>query len=205
MCKKYFLSFFIILCLFYYTSSEAQNSPKYFEGLAHVKKDGKFGFIDSDGVLRIPYQFKDAGNFHSGFAAVADENSKFGFIDKTGKLVVQYQYDWANDMNDGLPTTPGNGVAIVKKGNRFGLINQIGEIIFPFELEADNLLLMINFTEGLYRCKKDGKWGYITSDGKVAVPFLYDSCDKFTDGIAMVEKDGKYFYINKMGEKVKDR
>ncbi len=205
MILKYFLCLSIFFAFCFLNSSSAQQTTKYSDGLTPLKKDGKYGFIDSTGTVKIPYQFNYAGGFHSGFAAVADEHSKFGFIDITGSLVIPYQYDWANNMNDGLAETMGKGVAIVKKGKRFGLINQSGQIVFPFELEADNLLLMIKFTEGLYRCKKDGKWGYITPEGKITVPFLYDSCDKFTDGIAMVEKDGKYFYINKMGEKVKDR
>ena len=46
------------------------------------------------------------------------------------------------------------------------------------------------------------KWGYISSDGGILVPAIYDEATAFTsDGIAAVAKDGKYYAINIAGDK----
>ncbi len=195
-----FLLVFFFLPLGIHAQTDESSST---ESLSANKKDGKYGYVDEDGNVKIPYQFKSAGRFHSGFAAVSNEESKYGFIDSKGKVVVPFQYEYASSMNDGLPETPGKGVAIVRLHENFGLINEQGKILFPFELDGSNIYLIIGFTEGLYRCKKDGKWGYITPEGKVAIPFQYSGCDKFHDGKAMVEQDGKYFWIDHTGEEVK--
>ena len=49
-------------------------------GLALVKKNGKFGYINTDGKLVIDTLFTDATDFRSGHAYVATEN-RFGFIE----------------------------------------------------------------------------------------------------------------------------
>lgn len=43
-------------------------------------------------------------------------------------------------------------------------------------------------TDGLAAVKKDGKWGYIDTTGKVVVPFIYDTANPFSEGLAVVGK-----------------
>lgn len=49
------------------------------EGFAMVMKDGKCGYIDTTGTIRIPLQFDYAGNFHEGAAPVLECRSEGGF------------------------------------------------------------------------------------------------------------------------------
>ncbi len=69
----------------------------FYEGLARVKKDGKWGYVDEDGNMVIPPSFDYAGNFYEGKAIVGisetpitDENLtiavKMGYIDHRGNF-----------------------------------------------------------------------------------------------------------------------
>jgi len=64
------------------------------EGLAYVKKDGKYGYIDQYGNLKIPYQYDNARSFRLGLASVKI-NGKYGFIDKNQNTILPFIYDIA--------------------------------------------------------------------------------------------------------------
>ena len=53
------------------------------EGLADVRLNGKWGFIDKSGKVVIPFKYDDALPFSEGFAVV-ELDGKDGYIDKNG-------------------------------------------------------------------------------------------------------------------------
>ena len=55
-------------------------------GLALVKKDGKFGYIDKNGNVAIDFKFDYGSDFNEDLAAVAIED-KFFYIDKNGENI----------------------------------------------------------------------------------------------------------------------
>lgn len=59
------------------------------DGLAAVKLNGKWGYIDKDGKTVISPQFDQAVPFQNGLAQVVVRSSppKFGYVDKTGKYI----------------------------------------------------------------------------------------------------------------------
>ncbi len=59
----------------------------FVEGLAAVKLDGKWGYIDTTGREVIPFKYDYAGDFSEGLAAV-NLDGKRGFIDTTGQVVI---------------------------------------------------------------------------------------------------------------------
>ena len=74
---------------------------KYYEGLAWVKLNGKWGFIDKTGKEVIPIKYDGAWYFSEGLASVK-LNDKWGFIDKAGKEVTPIKYDMAISFSEGL-------------------------------------------------------------------------------------------------------
>ncbi|WP_462351775.1 WG repeat-containing protein [Capnocytophaga leadbetteri] len=93
---------------------------EYYEGLAMVKLDKKYGFIDKTGKEVIPIKYDDAESPSEGLAKVK-LNDKYGFIDKTGKEVIPIKYDYVADFSEGL--------AEVELNNKWFYINQKGECV----------------------------------------------------------------------------
>lgn len=67
------------------------------EGMAAVRKDNKFGFINTKGELVIPCQYMCAGDFSEGLACVfKDENNmNVSFVDYKGNI---YQTKYSSDF-----------------------------------------------------------------------------------------------------------
>lgn len=75
------------------------------EGLASVKMNGKWGYIDRTGQFVIRPQFAHAGIFKEGLAPAAIKNGrrpKYGFIDRTGRFVISPQFDGVREFDNGL-------------------------------------------------------------------------------------------------------
>ncbi len=62
------------------------------EGMAAVKLNGKWGYIDKTGQEVVPCKYDDAGDFNQGLARV-ERDDKWGYIDQTGREVVPCKYD----------------------------------------------------------------------------------------------------------------
>src|SRR3954467_4699385 len=77
-------------------------------GLFLVRKDGRWGYVDRSGSLKIPPQFEQAGPFSDGLAAAA-LGGRAGYIDTDGKFAINPQYDAGAPFSD--------GVAAVRSGN----------------------------------------------------------------------------------------
>ena len=105
------------------------------EGLAPVKKDGKWGYIDKTGKEVVPCQYDNALGFSDGLAVV-EKGGKCGYIDKTGKEVIPCKYDVESDFSDGL--------AAVGKGGKFGFIDKNGKEVTPCRYDS-----VLGFSDGL--------------------------------------------------------
>ena len=89
-------------------------------GLARVKKDGKYGFIEKNGVVKIPLIYEDAFDFVEQLANVR-MGDKWGYINPRGETVIPFRFDATGNFE--------NGVATVELGiNRFR-IDQSGHCI----------------------------------------------------------------------------
>lgn len=70
--------------------SQPKNEEKIQEGLALVRLDGKYGYIDKGGKEVITCQYGQAKPFFNGFAEVWTENG-WGVIDREGKEIIPCQ------------------------------------------------------------------------------------------------------------------
>lgn len=101
------------------------------EGLASVRINGKWGYINRTGQIVVPTQFAHAGMFKEGLAPVAIKNGRrriYGFIDHTGRFSIQPQYDLASEFNNGLAAVS----AMNSRGefDKHGYIDKSGKYIW---------------------------------------------------------------------------
>lgn len=69
---------------------EHNEQYKFKEGLACVKMNDKWGYVDYTGKVVIPFEFEDAWGFSEGFAWVK-KSGKWGVVDKFGISTFDYQ------------------------------------------------------------------------------------------------------------------
>jgi len=110
----------LLFLVFTFTLSCARSREKGTPSHGHlypVEIQGKWGFMDSTGTLRIMPSFDDATGFVEDRARVW-VNKKAGFIDREGAFVAKPQFDAAGDYGEGL--------ARVKVGNKWGFVRHPG-------------------------------------------------------------------------------
>lgn len=176
----------------------------------------KYGYVDSNFDLVIPYQFDSAKEFHEGLAAVSsrtDSGVKWGFIDRSSSLVVPYQYDRVGDFSEGLaavitsvpvPKQPCNcGLPLngdhdydcpslsLPYADMLGFIDKRGEVVIPPEyfggMNGVSPLDYARFSEGLASVVKNNKVCYIDKTGKTILTLSdYSLGYPFSEGLAMV-------------------
>ncbi len=158
------------------------------EGVAFVSYDGKWGAINSNGKLIIPFKYDSHDDFSEGLAAIS-LNGKWGFVNKQGTLVVPTKFESAEKFKEGL--------ACVKLNGKYGAINKGGVLVVPAKYEYS-----FSFHEGMAAVQMNGKYGFINKQGTLVIPCKYTSAKEFSEGIAAVQSDSLYGYINKEGKTV---
>ncbi len=180
-----------LFLLFPVMNSYSQNWEKNYDfvdncicGLSKVKKNGKIGYVNKNGLEVIKPQYDEGLTYNEGFTAVRVD-SKWLFLDSTGKAITAAIFDDATGFK--------NGYAAVAKENRFGFINATGELVIQFTFSNAR-----SFTEGLApAANAKGYWGYIDTKGEWTIKPVYDFTDNFENGEARVMKDQKIYYIDK--------
>ena len=124
-----FRSIVISICLIYTMSIPVVSSKCDTTVLIPQKGiNGKWGYVDADGIFRIKPNYETAFDFKEGLALVSLYN-KFGYIDPSGRPVISLQYDGANSFSEGLAAVM---IYDQKQNKKWGYIDKTGRfVIFP--------------------------------------------------------------------------
>lgn len=164
------------------------------EGFAKVKLDGKYGFINHDGQVTGEIKYDEVNHYYEGLAFVKIAG-KCGYIDTTGKEVIPIQFDhWQfekfYDFN--------NGYARMKSVDKFGLINNKGEVLIKPEFDeiqdvADERAIV----------KLDAKYGLVDIKNKIVIPLNYRHIRRMKDGTYnVIDQEGMYGLFDKNGREI---
>ena len=86
-----------------------EDAHPFADGWAAVKRDGVWGFIDTQGNVQIDFQFEDALSFGQHLAAVK-RGDFWGYISRAGQVVIQPEFLQAKSFSDGsAPVETGDG------------------------------------------------------------------------------------------------
>ena len=197
---------------------EYEETNFFFSNIVAIKKHGKYGFINRQGILLTDFEFEKAGYWRYGLlysnkdgkttcykgnlekteclygcgTTSSFKNPQFRTYKKEGKIGT-YTFDISKDSLgkaiiriDSLPATWDGfrenykGLAAVKKGNKWGLINEENKTVIGFEydmIEVDNAEKAIY----CFRISNNDKFGFIDENGKLIIePKYLKTCLLYT-------------------------
>ncbi|QNK58046.1 WG repeat-containing protein [Paenibacillus sp. PAMC21692] len=163
------------------------------DGVAFVKKDGKWGLINITGTLIVPPKYDYVGPFVEGRAEVS-VGEKWGFINRNGLEVIPVQYDYVRNFNE-------DGISVVSKGNKVGVINLNGKIVVPIKYNDIGW-----FSEDMAAVRTDKGLGFVNRKGVEVIPPQYEIVSGFMNGIAVVRdnEDAPYYFIDTTGKVINE-
>jgi hypothetical protein len=149
------------------------NGNDFHNGLAAVKMDSLWGYINEQGDTIIEPQFVDANPFYSrgNLALVANKDSLYGFINQSGEVAIEFQYDKPTEYNEmGFHRRYWSGNAVVQKNGLKGIITESGEVVIPTEYTSFHQIM---FREGWGQniiAHQGDKCGVFSMTGDARVP-----------------------------------
>src|SRR6267142_5276027 len=198
-----FRSFIVgALLLLLVVSGNSQENPLFV-----VLKDKKWGFMDREGKIVIPFQFEYELPFSEGLAQITaggGQDRNIGFIDLHGAPVIPPKYYEAGDFSEGLApvafktdkTKPCVDCSSYDWNLQWGFIDKTGRLKI-----AARFRNAMGMHEGLAAVQDDsGRWGFIDPSGAVVIPFSFDYATYFLEGLAPVMRGKFWGYIDKNGQ-----
>ncbi|MCM1231891.1 MAG: WG repeat-containing protein [Ruminococcus flavefaciens] len=170
-----------LLTVFRYDSIDC-----YREGIAAVRSDGLFFYIDGNGDAVSENTYEGAYRFGEGAGAVKREGC-WGFVDKAGEMLIPCQYSEVRSFQEER--------AAVKTDGKWGYIDKEGvlQISEQFEEATD-------FCEGRAAVKADGRWGFADREGNLICDPIYEEVHSFQEGYAAVMSGGKWGFVDLRGD-----
>jgi len=184
-------------------------------GLAAVKKDSQWGYLNTYGNWVIKAIYDEANDFHQDRAAVKN-NGQWGYVDFSGSMVIDPQFEEAGDFSQGIApvkqkglwgyidlqgrwvTEPSyteahalsEGLGLVKGYNSVGFVDKYGHVVFHTSKWIDAR----DFSDGAAAVKLGqkqnnpyvGTWGYINTKGRFFITPQFDWAWNFNGGLARV-------------------
>lgn len=166
----------------------------YFSGNGFVryKQGGKVRFTKLAEITYQSNEYDELTDFNNG-VAMAKIDGHWWVIDTAEQKIKEVACHYAYGFYDGL--------ARIQLGNRFGFVNEKGDVIIPVKYFG-----AYDFSEGRARVYINGHWGVINNKGQFIVKPVYDYLWDYREGMtcAMKQKDTKelWGYLNTDGVEV---
>ncbi len=207
------------------------SAGSFSEGLAVIEVPlwGRVGVIDDHGLLVVPAEFSWIGSFSEGLAPARGPEGDVGYISRDGSWVIEPRFASGSTFSNGLAQvdivreepwallsawidTSGaivvgpleyrnagvfdQGVARVRSDRGWALIDREGKKI------ADGYDTILAAREGFIPVQKEQKWGFLDSEGTVAVALEYRGALPFSQGLAPVKHDRGWSFIDPSGKTI---
>lgn len=148
-----------------------------------AETEAGYGVINLKGDTLIPFEYERIGSFRNDRALVIG-NESYAYVNTKGERVVEGKFDYDLSLINYAEFS--EGYAKYKYRGKFGLIDTVGDRVFPAIFEDigayDSLRTPV---------KRYGKWGYADAEVDLKIKYTYDYAWSFSDGLAKVEKADK--------------
>jgi hypothetical protein len=196
------------------------------DGLVPVRKNKKWGFLDTGGNVSIELKYDKVTEFNGGYAA-AEIRGEFLVLDQNGEEfpVEIERLDNIKHFSEGL-------APFFRVDDRVGFIDAYGNVAIPAQYigvgyfsgglawakTSDKLIGFINHegewvidpqfsaakdfspNDGLARVKLNDRWGYVNEYGEMMYVEDTDIIGTFYEGFCKARKDGLVGFIDTYGE-----
>lgn len=152
-------------------------------------EDAKWGVVDTNGAMILPFEYEFLREFKNGHIA-GIKKGIWGLWDTKNQPKLEQTY---NHMQF-LPNSDSNLYQITQYVSRYGCVDTHARLIIPIDYERIRQL-----SDGSLGVKKDGKWGFVASDGHKISECEYDEIHDFCQERAAVLKKGRWGFIDKSG------
>ncbi|MEO1435746.1 MAG: WG repeat-containing protein [Bacteroidota bacterium] len=176
-----------------------ERARDFSNGLAAVRKNGLWGFIDPLGSSIIEPTYVSVGQFSEGYCSVVNEAGQVGYIDQLGNWVLPPVYLEALEFHNGRACVLGKAS---DQSEAWGVINTDGEPIVGFGGIANDRIDLPMYAEGLLAAidPTSGKFGYLDTNGEWAIEPGFDEAKPFSEGLAAVFASNRWTYIDEKGK-----
>lgn len=162
------------------------------DGYALAKRGDKKIVIDTTGQepMKIPDGTSD---FENGIAVLFgtddDDLTCVGFINIKGEVISEPQWDGTLGFHEGF--------AAVRQGEAWGYVPwDEWEKEHPDSIPAG----FTKVGDPVWQLLKEGKWGFIDTNGQLITEIEFDEIENFKNGRAIVLKDGQWGFIDTTGK-----
>jgi len=161
--------------------------------LIPFQQNGKWGYFDQEGNVKIQLLYDAANAFSEGLAGVRISDF-WGFINEEGSVVVTPEYHFVGPFV--------KGQSIVKNSEGYFLIDPSGARIKAIteDYEIDEPIEQAVSLGELIKIQHEERFGYINFSGDIVIPPQYVESGTFSNGLAWVKTDqGRYSFIDSSG------
>ena len=154
-----------------------------------------WGYLNNKGEIVISPQFTQAGDFKDGIAVVSvpnDSQFSFGLINTQGEYLIEPQKYILVNLGSGL-------VSRMTGDGESDVLDKTGTILSKVKYNGFG-----DFSEGLARFVRNGKYGYINASCEEVMPPIYTNTRDCYDGVMWVREslDTPWKLISKKGETI---
>jgi len=156
-----------------------------------IKIGNKYGFENTQGLLKITYRYDSLLLFSEGLAAFK-LRGKWGFINDKEEIIIQPIFTKVTPFK--------NGISIVNQHENTGLIHSSGSYSLKPKFES-----ITYFAHNIWLVKEDGLYGIYNSDGKIIVQAKFDEINYANNNFIIVIRNGKYGTVDFNGKSILPR
>lgn len=181
-----------------------QDIGSFYDGFfVVIEPSMKFTFIDTNGQIGFGknLSFDFANHFSDGLASIYTRNKGWTIINTNGDIVIDY--DALQEYND--IGSFNEGVALVRKNDKYSFINAKGELLWGNNANAWFDYLDDRFFDGyVCMCENNYGWTFVDKRGRCLKNggIIFNAVEHFKDGFAKVQNKHtyKWSYINTKGD-----
>lgn len=191
-----------------YRALKYQDVGRLKGGLAYVKYNGMYGYVDENFNEVIPCIYEHVERCSQNHLFIVCKNKYYGVIDKDGTEIIPFKYNRLEVWGNGLLKA-----AIYENDNyrtaKWGVITEDGQEIIPcvyrnigvYGFHQDEYDDCLNFLEEkmIPVMNTNWKWGYVDVEGNEIIPCIYTNAEIFQNGIGVVYQDDQCYYIDRYG------